>query len=556
MPHYSLGLDYGTESVRALLVDLESGREAAEVEFRYPNGVISDSLPVEGGTRLERDWFLQHPGDYLAGLEAVVPTCLEKAEARGSDVVGIGIDFTSCTLMPCDEHAEPLCLKAEFAHDPQAWVKLWKHHGAAAEADRILAVARERGEKFLDYYARTISSEWLMPKALETLHRSPEVYAAADTFVEGADWLVWRLTGRLARSACCAGYKGQHTAELGWPSEEFLAAVEPGLAGLFREKVSGPVVAPGTKVGGLTSGWAERLGLPEGTPVAAALIDAHAGLVGCGVTEPATMVLVLGTSFCHMSLGERLELFEGVSGTVKDGILPGLYGYESGQTSGGDVYAWFVNNCVPAAYAAEAERKGVGLHELLSEKAGRLAPAESGLLALDWWNGNRSVLMNADLSGLIIGLTLDSRPEEVYRACIEATMFGTRRIVEAYLGAGFEFERFVASGGLPYRNPLAMQILADVLGAPVHVAASQQTAALGSALLGAAAAGQEAGGFGTVAEAAARLVRPPAAVYEPGQEASAAYEGLYREYVVLHDYFGRTEPLMRRLREGRRGAGQ
>jgi L-ribulokinase len=556
MPRYSLGLDYGTESVRALLVDLESGDEAASVEFRYPNGVISDSLPVEDGVRLERDWFLQHPGDYLAGLEAVVPACLEKAGAQGGEVAGIGIDFTSCTVMPCDEHGEPLCLKQEFAHDPQAWVKLWKHHGAAAEADRILSVARERGEGFLDHYAGAISSEWLMPKALEVLHRSPVVYAATQAFVEGADWLVWKLTGRLARNACCAGYKGQHVAALGWPSEEFLTAVEPGLAGLFREKVAGPIVAPGTKVGGLTSGWAERLGLPEGTPVAAALIDAHAGLVGCGVTGPGTMVLVLGTSFCHMSLGKRLKLFEGVCGAVKDGILPGLYGYESGQTSGGDVYAWFVNNCVPAAYAAEAERRGVGLHELLSEKAGRLAPGESGLMALDWWNGNRSVLMNADLSGLIVGLTLDSRPEEVYRACIEATMFGTRRIVDAYLEAGFRFERFVASGGLPYRNRLAMQVLADVLGAPVHVAASQQTAALGSALLGAAAAGSAGGGFDSVAEAAAKLVRPPQVVYEPDAKAAAAYGRLYREYEVLHDYFGRTEPLMRRLREARRRAGE
>ena len=315
-------------------------------------------------------------------------------------------------------------------------------------------------------------------------------------------------------------------------------------------------MAPGTRVGGLTSGWAERLGLPEGTPVAAALIDAHAGLVGCGVTGPGIMALVLGTSFCHMSLGDRLELFEGVCGAVKDGILPGYYGYESGQTSGGDVYAWFVQNCVPAAYAAEAERKGVGLHELLSAKAERLAPGASGLLVLDWWNGNRSVLMDAELSGLIVGLTLDSRPEEVYRACIEGTMFGTRRIVDAYLGAGFRFDRFVACGGLPYRNPLAMQILADVLGTPVHVAASQQTAALGSALLGAAAAGAAAGGFDSVAQAAARIVRPPQTVYEPDRKAAAAYDALYREYVVLHDYFGRTEPLMRRLREARKRAGQ
>ena len=266
------------------------------------------------------------------------------------------------------------------------------------------------------------------------------------------------------------------------------------------------------------------------------------------------MVLVLGTSFCHMSLGEGLELFEGVSGAVKDGILPGFYGYESGQTSGGDVYAWCVNNCVPAAYAAEAERKGMGLHDLLSEKAARLTPGESGLMALDWWNGNRSVLMNADLSGLIVGLTLDSRPEEIYRACIEGTMFGTRRIVEAYVAAGLGFEGFVACGGLPQRNALAMQILADVLGAPVHVAASQQTAALGSALLGAAAAGSAAGGFDTVAQAAERLVRPPQTVYEPDEKAAAVYEQLYREYAVLHDYFGRTEPLMRRLRQARASA--
>jgi L-ribulokinase len=549
MPRLSLGLDFGTESVRGLLVDIGSGEEVAEAEFAYPGGVISESLPVEGGPSLERDWFLQDPGDYLAGLEAVVPACLAKADARGDDVVGIGLDFTACTLLPTDERGEPLCRLPEFRADPQAWVKLWKHHGASEEADRILSVAEERGERFLDYYAHTISSEWLMPKVLETIHRSPDVYRAAHTFVEAGDWVTWRLTGRLVRNACCAGYKGQHVAELGWPSQDFLAAVEPWMKNLFAEKMPGEVVPPGSLVGGLTEGWSERTGLPKGTPVAAPLIDAHAGLVGCGITSAGTMALVLGTSFCHMLLAEQLELFEGVAGTVRDGILPGYYGYESGQTAGGDIYAWFVENCVPAAYEADAERRGTGLHELLTRRAEKLKPGESGLLALDWWNGNRSVLMDANLSGLVLGLTLDTRPEEIYRACIEATMFGTRRIVQAYEDAGIEVGQFIACGGLPYRNELAMQILADILNRPIHVAASRQTGALGAALLGAAAAGADAGGFDTIAEAAEQVDRPPVAVYEPDAGAARVYDELYAAYVRVHDIFGRSEPTMHRLRE-------
>ncbi len=552
MGRFSIGLDFGTESLRGLLLDLESGAEVAVVEFIYPHGVISERLAVAAEVPLERDWFLQNPADYLEGVEAVIPALLKQGKVTGEQVVGLGLDFTSCTVMPCDREGEPLCRRPEFRRNPQAWVKLWKHHGAAAEAEQILRTATERGEKFLDYYAGTISSEWLMPKVLETLHRAPEVYDEAFTFVEGADWVVWRLTGVLARNACCAGYKAQHVAELGWPSEDFLRAVEPQMAGLFRDKMPGEVVPPGTPVGGLSQAWAQRLGLRAGTPVAAPFIDAHAAVPGCGVTGPGQMVLVLGTSFCHMLLAEEARFFEGVAGMVGDGILPGYFGYESGQTAGGDIYAWFLDNCVPASCADEARERGIGLHGLLSERAAGLAPGQSGLLALDWWNGNRSVLMDAELSGLLVGLTLDTRPEEIYRACIEGTMFGTRRIVQAYLDAGVPVEEFIACGGLPNRNPLAMQVLADVLNRPVRVAASEQTTALGSALLGAAATGREAGGFDSVQEAASKLVRPPSAVYEPSAQAAAAYDELYGEYVLLHDYFGRTERVMHRLR-GQRG---
>ncbi len=552
MVPYSVGLDFGTESARALLLDLESGREAAVAEFNYPRGVISGRLPVEEEVLLGRDWFLQDPDDYLAALAELIPSVLRKAGVDGQQVVGLGLDFTSCTLMPCDAEGEPLCRKGRFRADPQAWVKLWKHHGGAGEAEQVLRVATERGEEFLRYYAGTISSEWLIPKVLETLHRSPALFDAAHTFVEGADWVVWQLTGVLARNACCAGYKAQYVADLGWPSADFLALIDPRLRDLFEERMPGQVVAPGSVVGGLLPRWAERLGLPEGTPVAAPFIDAHAAVPGCGVTGPGQMVLVLGTSLCHMLLAEEARFFEGVVGMVRDGILPGFYGYESGQTAGGDIYAWFVQNCMPAQYADEAESRGLTAHEVLTERAARLEPGQSGLLALDWWNGNRSVLMDADLSGLLVGLTLDTRPEEIYRACIEGTMFGTRRIVEAYLEAGIGVDRLIACGGLPRRNAFAMQVLADVLGRPVHVASSRQTAALGSALLGCAAAGEGATGFADVAQAAAGLVAPPAGAFTPAREAAAAYEDLYAEYVGLHDYFGRTERVMHRLRKRQR----
>ncbi len=552
MTHYSIGLDFGTESVRGILVSLTDGTEAATAVFEYPHGVISERLPLDEDVPLGRDWFLQDPADYLAGLQAVIPALLQEAGVEGSRVVGLGLDFTSCTLMPCDEAGEPLCAKPAFRADPQAWVKLWKHHGAAAEAEQILQTARRRSESFLDYYAGTISSEWLMPKVLETIHRSPRVHDAAFTYVEGADWVVWRLTGELARNACCAGYKAQHVAELGWPSADFLAELDPRMERLFEEKMPGPIVAPGTRVGGLTARWAARLGLPEGMPVAAPFIDAHAAVPACGVTTPGRMVLVLGTSFCHMLLAEEARFFEGVAGMVKDGIVPGHYGYESGQTAGGDTYAWFIENCVPARYERKAEAEGVSLHELLSRMAAELSPGESGLVALDWWNGNRSVLMDPDLSGLIVGLTLDTRPEQMYRACIEGTMFGTRRIVEAYVWAGIGVDGFVACGGLPHRNAFAMQVLADVLKRPVQVAASRETAALGSAMLGATAAGEKGGEYATLRQAAEALVKPPSRTFEPDRVSARAYDRLYAEYLLLHDQFGRRERLMHRLRQGGR----
>lgn len=545
---YTLGLDFGTESARALLVNVATGDEVAECVFEYPHGVITDSVPVSGGAELGDDWALQHPQDYLDALERVVPGALESAGVSGEDVIGIGVDFTASTVMPTLADGTPLCFLDEHRDSPHAWVKLWKHHGAAAEAEQVIGLARERNEEFLAYYGGAVSSEWLLPKALETLHHAPTVYEAAAKVIEAGDWLVWQLTGCESRNSTAVGYKGLWVDILGYPSQEFLQALDPGIADLFTQKACGAIRAPGDRVGGVTQAMAEKLGLKPGTPVSAATIDAHAGVPGSGVTVPSKMVIIMGTSFCHLMLGEEAVLFEGFAGLVKDGITKGYYGYESGQTAGGDIYAWFAENCVPKSYADEAEGRGLHILDLLTERAAALAPGESGLVALDWWNGNRSILMDANLSGLIVGATLGTKPEEMFRAILEATAFGTRRIIQSYDDAGVAIEGLYACGGLPPKNPFLMQMFADITKRPIDVAASSQTVALGSTMFGALAAGKAGGGYDDITEAAERMVKPSAVRYEPNEADFRAYDGLYEEYVRLHDIFGKAEPTMQNLR--------
>lgn len=549
MTRYALGLDYGTESARAILVELESGEEAAQAVRNYPDGVITDALPIPGGAKLDRDWALQNPADWSALLRDIVREVLTASGAKGDQVIGIGVDFTACTVVPTDGDGTPLCLMDRWRANPHAWAKLWKHHGADPEVREIMEVATARHEKFLPYYGGCMSSEWLLPKALQILREAPEVYAAAKYIVEGGDWLVWHLTGRLARNATAAGYKGTWVHELGYPGGEFLAAIDSGIVDLFDRRIAGPIVAPGDKVGELADGIAKELGLAPGIAVSAATIDAHAGVPGSGVVTPNIMTIIMGTSSCHLMLSEEPVLFEGFAGLVKDGIIRGYFGYESGQTAVGDIFGWFVDHCAPASLTAEADSRGVTCHEVLTERAEALRPGESGLLALDWWNGNRSILMDAQLSGLLVGATLDTRPHEVYRALIEATAFGTRRIVQSYDEAGVAVKEIVACGGLAERNPMLLQINADILNRPISIAASSQTVALGAAMFGALAAGAEGGGFDTIEEAAKRMVKPFRERYEPIRENARIYDELYAEYGRLHDIFGRTEKTMARLRQ-------
>jgi len=544
---YVIGLDFGTESGRAVLVAVDNGEEVATAVQNYQDGVIDEALPGSG-KKLEPDWALQNPADYLHVIEQVIPKVLQTSGVSGDDVIGIGTDFTACTMMPIDKEGTPLCMEPEFADRPHAWIKLWKHHAAQPEADRINEVARERNEDFLARYGGKISSEWFFPKALQILDEDPEIYHAADRLIEAGDWIVLQLCGEEKRNACVAGYKAIW--DEGYPSPEFFKALHPAFENVVADKMTEDIYPAGVKAGGLLPHIAKKTGLTPGTAVATGGVDAHVAVPAATVTEEGKMVMIMGTSVCHMVCCKDKKRIEGLCGVVKDGILPGYYGYEAGQTAVGDIFAWFVNNCVPGWVAEEAAKAGTNVHGYLSKQAARLQPGESGVLALDWWNGNRSVLVDADLTGLMVGMTLTTTPAEMYRAVLESTAFGTYKIIKELEEGGVPIAEVYACGGLPGKNPLLMQIFADVTNREFMVSASDQTVALGSAMWGAVAAGSEAGGYDNVTQAATRMARLKDDSFRPDPAAHAQYERLFAEYERLHDLFGRGgDDVMKTLKE-------
>ena len=545
MPRYTVGLDFGTESARALVVDVADGRVAGQAAHAYPHGVIDDALPA-GGAKLPPDYALQHPGDWLDALAAATRGAVARAGIDPLDVIGIGVDFTSCTMLPCRADGTPLCLTDAFNSVPLAWPKLWKHHGAKAETDRINHVARERAEPWLARYGGTIGLEWFFPKVLETLNHAPHVYDATDVWLEAGDWLVWQLVGGpfpncspagLSRSTCQAGYKAMWNSKTGYPSPAYFAAVHPKLADVVTRRMPGTLLAPGQQAGGLTDAMAKLVGLPPGIPVSAAIIDAHAGVPGAGVASVDTMVLVMGTSSCHMMNSAVEHLVPGVAGVVEDGILPGFFGYETGQAAVGDAFAWLVETFHLS-------------HADMTSRAAALSPGSGGVLALDWLNGCRTPLMDGRLSGAFVGLTLGTKPEQLYRALIEATAFGVRWIVETLRAGGVPVRHFVASGGLPAKNPLMMQVYADVLNEPIRLAASDQSVALGAAILGCLAAGPARSGHADAAAAIRAMARQREdLLYRPNPSAAAGYEKPYGMYRTLAGDEGALAPVMRMLRD-------
>jgi L-ribulokinase len=547
---YTVGVDFGTESGRAVLVDCADGRELATRIYRYRNGVIDERLPApDDDVRLEPEWALQDPEDYVRTFQETVPGLLADTGVDPRDVIGVGIDFTSCTMLPTLADGTPLCMVEPLRREPHAWVKLWKHHAAQPEADRINEVAAERDEPWLARYGGRYSSEWFFAKALQILDEAPEVYERADRLIEAADWVVWQLTGVETRNSCTAGYKALWSKSDGFPADDYFAALDPRFAHVVDEKMSRRLEPLGGNAGGLSERAAAWTGLLPGTAVAVANVDAHVSAPAVGVTEPGSLVAIMGTSICHIALGAELAVVDGMCGVVEDGVVPGLFGYEAGQSAVGDIFAWFVETCVPPRYHELAGERGVDVHELLEAEAAELEPGESGLLALDWWNGNRSILVDADLRGLIVGMTLATRPPEIYRALIEATAFGTRVIADELERSGVPVDRIVACGGLPERNTLLMQIYADVTGRRIAVAGSKQAPALGAAMFGAVAAGAALGGYDSIVDASRRMGHPSDTAYEPNPAHQATYDALYREYRRLHDLFGRHgDDVMRNLK--------
>lgn len=551
MAKYAVGVDYGTLSGRAVLVEVQTGKELASSVYEYPHAVMDKTLP--DGTPLGRDWALQDAQDYLDVLAHTVPAVMKESGVSPEDVIGIGTDFTACTVLPVKADGTPLSFLPAFKNRPHAYVKLWKHHAAQDKANRLNEIAAARGETWLKNYGGKISSEWTIPKIWQIVDEDPEIYSAMDRFIEAADWIIWQLCGRETRNSCTAGYKEIWNKRTGFPSHAFFKALDPRLEHVVEEKLSRDILPLGSRAGTLTAQAAKLTGLKEGTAVAVGNVDAHVCVPAVGIDGPSKMLAIMGTSTCHIMMGTEERQVPGMCGVVEDGVMPGYFGYEAGQSCVGDHFAWFIENCLPASYYEEAKRRDTNIHKFLREKAEKLRPGESGLLALDWWNGNRSVLVDVDLTGMMLGMTLQTKPEEIYRALIEATAFGTRMIIENYREYGVPVEEFYASGGISQKDPMTMQIYADVIKMPVKIAGSLQGPALGSAIFGAVAAGKDAGGYDSVFEAARAMGKIKDTVYEPIPENTRRYDQLFREYRTLHDYFGRGgNDVMKRLKEMRK----
>jgi len=543
---YVIGVDYGTLSGRALIVRASDGHEMGSAVFEYPNAVM-DRILNASGAALGPDWALQDPQDYVDVLRNAVPEALRGSGVNPADVVGIATDFTACTMIPVLEDGTPLCQLPEFKNNPHAYVKLWKHHAAQPHADRINQLARERKEKWLPRYGGQISSEWELAKGLQLLEEAPEIYNRMYKFVEAADWIIWQLCGSYVRNACTAGYKG-NLQDGQYPSREYFKALNPAFENFAEEKIAHTIGQLGDNAGPLTAQAAQWTGLSAGIAVAVGNVDAHVTAPAAKATEPGQMVAIMGTSTCHVMNHDVITEVPGMCGVVDGGIVSGLYGYEAGQSGVGDIFAWYVDNQVPARYFDEAKAKDKSIHQYLTDIAADEAIGAHGLVALDWQSGNRSVLVDHELSGVVLGTTLTTTAEQIYRALLEATAYGTRVIVDTFAKSGVPVKEFIVAGGL-LKNTFLMQLYSDVTRLPISTIDTDQGPALGSAIHAAVAAGL----YANVNQAADVMGRVNKHVYLPNEERSQQYDALYREYLELHDYFGRgANNVMKRLKQMKR----
>ena len=545
MAKYTIGIDFGTLSARALVADTENGREMGWAVSEYAHGVMDERLP--DGTALSAGWALQHPDDYLNALKEAVSKAVQNAGVDKNDVIAIGVDFTASTMLPLDKDMRPL--SETHPSNPHAYVKLWKHHAAQAQADRMTKAALMSETGLLDNYGGKVSAEWTIPKIVQMIEEDQALYDKTDLFIEAGDYIVYKLTGNVKRSAMILGYKAFYRNDAGYPDHTFLKSVHPLLENIFETKLRGEAYPSTHNAGGLLKEMADLLSLKEGISVSVCAIDAHVSLPAANICHKGEMLMIMGTSVCHIVLGDQMKKVNGMCGAVKDAVIENLACFEAGQSCVGDMFDWFVKNHFPSEYEREAAALSMNRHQYLTHLAQRKQPGETGLIALDWFNGNRSVLVNSDLSGLILGMTLSTKPEDVYRALIESAAFGTRMIVDTFEDAGVEIKKITACGGIAVKNEFLMQVYADVLKREIRIVRTSQAGALGSCIYASVAAGKEKGGYDDLAIASAHMGGTGERVFRPNLKNSAVYEKLFSEYRRLHEFFGRGgNDVMKRLR--------
>lgn len=535
--HYTIGIDFDTEIARGVLVDVSNGQFAANADYKYPHGVIQGKLP-EGDVELNSDWALFHPNDYINAIKTLVPQLMRKSQIEPDQIIAIGIDATGSTLIPTTKDGVPLCLLGDYKDAPHAWPKLWKHTAAKEKAQQLTQLATDRFETFLDRYGGKIDPEWFFPKVWELYDDASSVYNAADRIIEASDWIVWQLTGVETRNLCAAGYKALWSKNEGFPLETFFSAMDSHLTNVVDKKMKRAITPLGEQVGELTEEAAQWMNLQPGIPVATGLLNTHAAVPASTVAQPGKMALILGSSYSHMILSNKEFRVPGMTGMVEDGIVPGLIGYEAIQSGGGNHFSWFIKNAIPNDYLKFAQEKNIDIYQLMEEKAAELQPAESGMVALDWWNANRSILADDDLTGLIMGYSMQTTPEEIYRTLLESTTFGTRKIFETFIASGIPINEIIVSGNNLAKNELLLTILANVTRMEIKTVASPYTAALGSAMYAAVAAGERRGGYATIQDASKKMAHLDEKTFLPNNTDKKTYNRLYSEYTLLHDYFG------------------
>ncbi len=528
--------------MRAVLVNLLDGTVVAEEVYDYSNAVITNTLPDSDVKLGAGDWALQDPEDYMRALDKCIPAIVKQSGVNPEDIVGLGVDFTTCTVMPMSKEGIPLCQLSQYRDRPHAWPKLWKNHTAHHEAEQITNFVTENKLPHLDDYGYRMSAEWFFPKVWEVLKKDKEIYDTAYTFIEAGDYIVYKLVGEIKRSGVLAAAKSQFDNDtLSYPDKDFFRGLDPRLENIVEEKNLGKILQVGQTAGSVTPEMAQRLGLSSSTVVCVAHADAAVALVGAGITKPNQMIFAMGTSTCHIMLTKEKVAIPGIGAVYKNGVLPGYYTYEAGQGAVGDIFDWFCKNYVPQQYAEEAKERGIVLQKLLDEKAEALGIGTSGVLALDWMNGNRCILQDAGLTGLIMGMSMSTKAEAVYRALLEATAFGTRMITQQFEKYGVPIDEIFACGGLAHKSDVVMQMYSDVLNTPIKVTAVKQTSALSTAIFAAVAAGGKMGGYDDYETAVAAMVKPPKCVYNPIPENVEKYNQLFEVYSEMHDLMGRAE---------------